>query len=124
MGRIKAGDYAAIILSISIALISGLLIYTGYPPPELLEISSDSGKSVYPLDQERVLEIEGPIGISVIVISGKSAWFRDSPCPDKLCVKTGHLHDSGHWAGCLPNRIFIRIKGKEKEDEKIDSLSF
>ena len=124
MIKLKIADFAAILISSASALITGFFIYQGYSPPELLEISSPEGRSVYQLDINREIHAHGPLGDSIIVIENKEAYFLDSPCPDKLCVKSGHLDDSGEWAGCLPNRIFIKIRGAEKENEKIDTLSF
>ncbi|MDX9802223.1 MAG: NusG domain II-containing protein [Spirochaetia bacterium] len=124
MIKLKIADIAVIVLSLAAAVTAGFYIYDGYKAPELLEITAASGKSVYQLDQDRKLIINGPLGDSVIIIKEKEAWFLDSPCPDKLCVKTGHINDSGEWAGCLPNRVFIRITGKGEDDEKIDAVSF
>ncbi len=127
MVRPRFADIAAIILSTATAAVMGFMIYSGYTEPEIIEITAPSGIMVYQLDQDREISVRGPLGDSLIVIKNGEAFFADSPCPDKLCVKTGHLHDAGQWAGCLPNRIFIKIKGAEKKEdkhEKIDALSF
>ncbi len=124
MKLIKIADIAAIALSLTTAITAGFYIYDGYSSPELLEITASSGKEVYQLDRDRVLYIKGPLGDSVILIRDREAYFLDSPCPDKLCVKSGHLDSTGDWAGCLPNRVFIRITGKEEDNEKIDAVSF
>jgi hypothetical protein len=38
-----------------------------------------------------------------------------SPCPEKICVKTGRISKPGQWIACLPNRVFISIRGRRSE---------
>jgi len=127
MVKFKAADIIAILFSITAASIAGFIIYGNYSPPELLEITCRDGTMVYTLGEDKEVSVKGPAGSSIIVIKEKQAFFQYSPCPDKLCVKSGHLIKTGEWAGCLPNMIFIRITGKEKvktENEKIDAISY
>ncbi|MCL2480929.1 MAG: NusG domain II-containing protein [Spirochaetaceae bacterium] len=127
MIKFKVVDIITILLSMTAAFVAGFIIYGNYSPPELLEITCRDGTMIYPIGQDKDLSIKGPHGDSIIVIENKQAYFRYSPCPDKLCVKSGHLGKSGEWAGCLPNMIFIRIMGQgevKAENEKIDTLSY
>ena len=127
MIKLKAADIIAILLSTAVAFVAGFIIYGNYTPPELLEITCKDGTMVFRLEQEKEISIKGPRGDSVIVIQNKQAYFQYSPCPDKLCVKSGNLIKAGDWAGCLPNMVFIRITGAEKvktENEKIDAISY
>lgn len=48
---------------------------------------------------------------AVIVCDGKSVAFDSSDCPDKTCVKTGKLSQSGEWAACLPNKTYLKVHG-------------
>ena len=48
----------------------------------------------------------------------------DSPCRDKLCVLEGAFSKPGKWAACLPNRVFVSIKGIKTEDTPIDDTSY
>ena len=124
MIKFKTIDIIVIVLSLSAAITSGFIIYSNFTPPELLEITCREGTIVYRLEQDKNISIQGPLGESKVIIENKLAFFQHSPCPDKLCIKTGQLGKSGEWAGCLPNMIFIRITGEEKKNEKIDSISF
>jgi len=127
MIKLKVIDIIAILLSMTAAFVAGFIIYGNYTPPVLLEITCRDGTMVYPLGQDKDISIKGPRGNSIIIIKNKKAYFEYSPCPDKLCVKTGHLGKSGDWAGCLPNMIFLRISGDEKvkrENEEIDTISY
>ena len=127
MIKLKAVDIIVILLSATAAIAAGFIIYGNYTPPELLEITCRDGTMVYRLDQDKEISIKGPRGDSVIFIENKQGYFQNSPCPDKLCVKSGTLKKSGDWAGCIPNMVFIRIMGEEKgksKDEKIDAFSY
>jgi hypothetical protein len=66
---------------------------------------------VYPLGTEAEYRVKGPLGTTVVRVSGSAAWILDSPCKDKLCVHQGKISASGEWAACLPNRVMIRLRG-------------
>ena len=67
----------------------------------------------------------GPIGVSRLLIEDGRARFTHAPCRDQICVYAGPLSDSGAWAACLPNRVFLSIAGRMPQDaDAIDGLSF
>ena len=35
--------------------------------------------------------------------------FKDSTCPDKICIKAGFLSRPGESAACLPNKVAVKI---------------
>ena len=49
---------------------------------------------------------------NVIEVDGKSVWFAQSNCPDKICVHTGRLTRAGQMAVCLPTRVVVRLIGQ------------
>jgi hypothetical protein len=49
-------------------------------------------------------------GVEIEVKNGKAA-FAESDCPDKICVNTGFIGNTGQSAVCLPNRLTLRIVG-------------
>ncbi len=45
--------------------------------------------------------------------------FKESDCPDKVCIKTGKLRMAGQSAACLPNGLVMKIvplKGYKQDD--------
>ena len=54
------------------------------------------------------------IGRCKIAVEKNEIYFKDSPCPDKVCVKTGRLSKSGQFASCVPEKVTIILKGGEK----------
>jgi hypothetical protein len=70
---------------------------------------------IYPLDAEVTLRVPGPLGETVVVIEDGAVRVISSPCPEKICVKTGRISKPGQWIACLPNRVFISIQGRRSE---------
>lgn len=62
---------------------------------------------VYPLSQDRLLSVHGPIGDTVIEIKNSRVRVISSACPNKLCVHQGFIKRGSII--CLPNRVVITI---------------
>lgn len=60
---------------------------------------------------------------SVVIVSrdGK-IYFENSPCPDKVCVKSGELEKNGDFASCLPEKVVIKISGADTSE--IDAIVY
>jgi hypothetical protein len=78
---------------------------------KLLCTFSAEGTWVYPLEQTARLELDGPLGTSVIELSDGAARFLFSPCAGQTCVLSGPIRERGRWIACLPNRISLVIEG-------------
>ena len=70
---------------------------------------------IYPLDSEATVRVPGPLGDTVVVIRDGAVQVASSPCPEKICIKTGRISKPGQWIACLPNRVFISIRGRRRE---------
>ena len=77
--------------------------------------------STYSLDQNRTIDLQGPIGITRIVIADGRARFASSPCPYQYCVHLGWLSHKGQAAFCLPNQVSLELLSGEKP---FDSLNY
>ncbi|MFP4153855.1 MAG: NusG domain II-containing protein [Alkalispirochaeta sp.] len=118
-------DYVIIIVAIGVIVVFSAFALDRSGQARAVEIRSDEGEFIYPLDEDRDLYIEGPLGESHIVIEDGTVRFEDSPCRDKICVAAGALGTSGEWAACLPNRVFISVIGTTDEDESgVDATAF
>jgi len=122
MRHLKILDYAGIILSVCIIFVFSIQIY-GSPSDELfVHIKSPNKEWVYPIDANVTVNVEGPIGITKVHLHDNTAAIVDSPCPHKICIRAGELSANGDWASCLPNRVFVRVKGERKEE--LDAVSY
>jgi len=68
---------------------------------------------VLPLGRDRIVEVKGPQGTTIIELKQEMVRVKDSPCPAKHCVKQGWI-DHGVIV-CLPNKVVITI-GDDNDD--------
>ena len=73
------------------------------------------------LDPDRILQVHGPLGDSIIEIKELQARFLSSPCKGQQCVHSGWLEAAGELAACLPNRVSIQLLGRHP---RFDSIIF
>lgn len=64
-----------------------------------------------PLDSERTVEVDGPLGTTVVGIAGGEARIVSSPCPSQLCVRMGAVRTPGRAVVCVPNRVVVAVEG-------------
>ena len=121
--RFKLFDYIIIILSVALVAVLSVRIYSGRDEEAVLHITTPESESVYPLDRDIEIEVEGAIGSALVIISGGTAHIEESPCENKLCILAGEISKPGQWAACMPNRVFISIEGGS-DDSEIDVLSY
>ncbi len=120
--RIKLFDYFAIITSVVIITLFFIFSLENQSLKKQAHIVSNSAEWYYPLDENRTINISGPLGTTILKIEDSGVRIIDSPCPDKICIHQGIIRESGQWIACLPNQVLISIKGKT--EEKIDEISF
>lgn len=116
-------DVIAVIVAIGAVGGVSLYAYADTTDPTQVSIQSDDGEFLYPLGETRELDVEGPIGHTHVEIEGNRARVMSSPCRDQICVAAGWLENTGDWAACLPNRVFVRVEGGERNDG-IDAQAF
>lgn len=115
--RLKFLDYAAILFSLLIAVGAALYVYAGSSGPLRVRVQTDSGTYLYSLDEDRQVAAEGPLGTTYIEIQDGHAAVVESPCPNKLCIQAGDLHEHGDWSACMPNKVFVDIEGGESTSD-------
>lgn len=70
----------------------------------------------YSLFENRVIIIKGEISDVKIEIENGKARIIESDCKEKLCIKKGWISFIGEYSACLPNKVFIIIKGRSDID--------
>ena len=68
-------------------------------------------QGVYSLAEDQVIEIND--GTNILEIRNGTADVTGADCPDKLCVHQGTVSLENELIVCLPNRMTVRITGKE-----------
>jgi hypothetical protein len=125
--RIRALDIFIFLLALLIIGLISLQTYArGRGTPEITISGAGQGAAqgavqgaeqqwIYPLDVETTLRVPGPLGETVVEIKDGAVQVISSPCPEKICIKTGRISKPGQWIACLPNRVFISIRGRKSE---------
>lgn len=79
-------------------------------------------KGEYALDEDIEVFVKGyKDDGNTLVIRDGSAYFTEASCPDKLCINQGRISRVGQELVCLPNRIIIKIGGKD--DGEYDAVT-
>ena len=73
--------------------------------PGWVEITSDSGVFVYPIDVDRAIVVDGPLGTTTVEIRDHKVRVAEDPGPRQICVRQGWIERSGAWLACLPSRM-------------------
>jgi len=77
-----------------------------------VRITGDGGfEYLAPLDSDTIVEVEGPLGATVVGVSDGEAGVLSSPCPHELCVKMGAVRAPGRAVVCVPNRVVVTVVG-------------
>ena len=104
-------DFVAILIGIVVIVLISAAAYRSPARSGELHITSARGNWIYPITEDRVIDVEGPLGITTVSIADEAVRVLDSPCPQKLCILKGAITAAGHWNACLPNQVFLSMEG-------------
>lgn len=113
--RPRFADGALFILLLVLTVLSPGLIPAGIAGDTLVIKTTYSTYEIS-LKEEGSHVIEGPLGQAILVVKDGKAFLRNAPCPLKICEAMGPVSRSGDIILCLPNRIYIKVAGREVVD--------
>ena len=119
--KLLVGDWLTIAISLILVFVLFQSLWHSEHAAKLRIRQGDNIYATLSLDQERTLDIHGPLGNSRIVIHQGQVRFERSPCPNQYCVHQGWLKRAGQVAICLPNQVSLELLGGEKT---YDSLNY
>lgn len=70
--------------------------------------------------EERVFSLKEAPNVVFRLYEDGAICFLSSDCPDKICVKTGRIHEVGQMAACLPNGLVLKIVSTESGSSNAD----
>lgn len=115
---IKRGDIAVAAFLLTLSAAIGVIMLMCSPTPAYAVITVDGNEICrLPLDEDCIYRIGET---NTIEISDGTVRMIDADCPDKICIHTGRISDSGRAIICLPNRVVISITG---EDSSADAYT-
>jgi hypothetical protein len=121
--KLRLADAAVFVFVSAITVICALRVYGGSRDSVRLYIQGTGGSWVYPMDRTERVEIPGPLGRTVVELSGGGARVISSPCTNKTCIASGFIHRRGQWVACLPNGVSLTIEGENTEPD-LDAAAF
>jgi hypothetical protein len=113
---LKVADYSIIFLMLCVVSASFLLTWPGSGDGSTVHLKGENGEWVFPSSAVETIYVSGPLGDTVIEISGSAARISASPCLNQTCVASGAVHSPGQWAACLPNRVMLYVSEGKAED--------
>lgn len=119
--RVRAGDLGIVGLGLALTILAAWAVYAG-PAPARLVVQAGGVDYIYPLSEDRIAEIPGPLGITRIEIKDNASRIIESPCTNKTCISSGWLRGTGSWSACLPNTVFMRIEGEDSDEHQFDAV--
>jgi len=118
---LRPGDWLVLALGvIACAVLFPLTWQSGVAEKAIVK---RDGEVVAELDlkQRRQIEVQGAMGISVIVVEPGRARVKADPGPRQYCVRQGWLSRPGEIAICAPNHVSLQIRGRTAA---YDSLNY
>lgn len=116
-------DWAALLIAVALSLGATLFARSQYGDSAFVAIEAEGKSLLYSLDEDRILEFDGPLGRTIVIIEDRQVRVTEDPGPLQICVRDGWIDRAGEWLICLPNQVFIRIEGNQ-EDSEIDATVF
>ena len=118
--KLKIGDYAIVLIvgALIIFLFSRFLFNKSRE--SRVEVTGKAFQKYYDINENRVINVEGPLGTTTIIIEGGEVRVEDSPCREKICIKMGRKKRVGEQIICVPNRVIVEITG---ESEAVDGIT-
>ncbi len=121
LALLRPGDWLVLVLGLGVCGVSFPLAWQGGPPERAVVRRDGQLFATLPLTQPRKLEVEGPIGTTVIEIQPGRARVLSDPGPRQYCVRQGWLTRPNAIAICAPNHISLALTGGQKTH---DSLAY
>jgi hypothetical protein len=119
--QLKGYDLVALAAALAVIALVSVRAYGTKTGAAVVHLRGPGQEWVFPLGQDRIIQVRGPLGDTVVELRGGQARVLSSPCTEKICVRSGAIARPGQWIACLPNRVFLDIRGS---GSSADAVSF
>lgn len=120
--KIKPLDPLIFIVSLAVVVVFSVQAYQGAGEGSIVAVEAEGETWIHQLDEDAVYDFRGPLGSTVIEIDDGAVSVLSSPCRDKICVLSKPAAGDGEWIACLPNKVFLIVKGGS--DAAVDAATF
>ena len=118
-----SGDWLVVLLLLGASLTG--IAWVATAPGGTHVVVTGGGQTCFtaPIDQPNSVDLDGPLGLTRLIIDEQGVRIADSPCPRKICIAMGSAKRTGDLLACVPNRILVRIDSPAGEEAPYDLLS-
>lgn len=121
-GRLlRPGDFVVLALALVFCVLATLALWRGGAPDKAVVRAAGRIVAEVPLSQARMLEVEGPLGVTLVEIEPGRARVASDPGVRQYCVRQGWLTRAGAVAICAPNQVSLSLVGGTDD---FDSLNY
>ncbi|HRD34948.1 MAG TPA: NusG domain II-containing protein [Rhodocyclaceae bacterium] len=121
-GRLlRPGDFVVLALALVFCVLATLALWRGGAPDKAVVRAAGRIVAEVPLSQARTLEVEGPLGVTLVEIEPGRARVASDPGARQYCVRQGWLTRAGAVAICAPNQVSLSLVGGTDD---FDSLNY
>ncbi len=117
---LKIGDYAILLIVAGLIVFLFSRVFFIKTSESRVEVTGSAFQKYYDIHEDRVINVEGPLGATTVIIEDGEVRVEDSPCREKICVKMGRKKRAGDQIICVPNRVIVEITG---ESEAVDGIT-
>ena len=121
---ILPGDWLVAVLAAAAVAVSFPLLWHGGGADRVIVRRDGELIAELPLTMNKRIEVEGPIGITVIEVQPGRARVASDPGPRQYCVKQGWLSSANAIAICAPNHVSLLLAGSNKGKTPHDSITY
>ncbi len=116
----KIGDYVILLIVAGLIVFLFSRFFFSKSVESRVEVTGRAIQKYYDIHEDRVINVEGPLGTTRVIIEDGEVWVEDSPCREKICIKMGRKKRVGEQIVCVPNRVIVEITG---ENETVDAIT-
>lgn len=120
-GLMRPGDYLVVGLAVLTCVLSAIKLLQAGVPDRVVVRAGGEVFATLPLSASRMLEVPGPLGVTVVEVQPGRARVASDPGLRQYCVLQGWLHRAGSVAICAPNQVSVSLAGGRGE---YDALAY
>lgn len=121
LAAFRWGDALIVLVGIAFVALLFNTLWLGEVASKVQIRAGDRVFSTLSLNQNRTVEVPGPLGYTVVAIENGRVRVASDPSPRQYCVHQGWLTQAGQVAMCLPNQVSVELIGNSKP---YDSLNY
>ena len=118
---LRPGDVLVVLAGLMVCGLAVRSLWQGGAPDGAVVRAGGRVVAEVALGRERLIEVPGPLGVTVIEIQPGRARVASDPGPRQYCVRQGWLTQAGAVAICAPNEVSLSLTGRSAN---YDSLNY